>query len=96
MYSSQVMTRELLQQQIDATQALADEIESAEPSADVVLNLSASLDEIANALKFVLEFAIGQGSLNVGGIKFRPLEDTLQQLSHDADALSQAVAEAEG
>ncbi len=90
------MTRELLKQQIERTQTLADEIRSAEPSNEAVLDLIESLDGMADALEFVLAFAENTGSLNVGGIEFLSFEDAVQQLSRDADALGKAAAQAEG
>ncbi len=90
------MTRELLKQQIERTQTLADEIRSAEPSNEAVLDLIESLDGMADALEFVLAFAENTGSLNVGGIEFLPFEDAVQQLSRDADALGKAAAQARG
>jgi hypothetical protein len=96
MYGRRSMTRELLEQQIERTQTLADEIRSAEPSEEAVLDLIESLDGMADALEFVLEFAENTGSLNVGGIEFRTFEDALAELSRDADALGQAAAQPEG
>ena len=91
-YSAQALDRAFLSQQIDLTAQLAEDIRSSESTEGLVVRLSESVDEMKNALQFVLEFAQSTGSQNVSGIRLRPLEDATQGLNSAAKALGNAAS----
>jgi hypothetical protein len=93
MYTSQAVTRDALEAQIERTGALVEEIQGADPSESPVLDLVERLGEMENALQFVLEFSMNQGSTDLGGVRFRSLEDAVNHLGGAADALVQAASE---
>jgi len=96
MYTSRAVTRDALEAHIERTGALVEEIQGADPSESPVLDLVERLSEMENALQFVLEFSMNEGSTDLGGIRFPSLEDAVNRLGGAADALIQAASEPGG
>jgi len=96
MYTSRAVTRDALESHIGRTGALVEEIQGADPSESPVLDVVERLGEMENALQFVLEFSINEGSTNLSGIRFPSLEGAVNHLGAAADALVRAASETGG